>query len=138
MCRDAGAAISFFFKKNGFSLCRNGGGHEEGGQTGPGTDGGGTQSAFCRLQERDRCQTRLLAHHLLHRTEGGEQGHRRQTGDDTSVQGTGREGTEGHLLRHPLRFGQTPDTGRLHRRVQGVLLQNEGTTHPLDFRKFCY
>jgi hypothetical protein len=95
--------------------CRNGGCHEEGGQARPGADRRGEESPLGRLQERDRGEEGLVAHHLLHRTEGGEQRHRRQAGDDQAVQVTGREGAEGHLFRHLDRARQAPHPGRLHR-----------------------
>lgn len=118
--------LLYFFLTCRFSCCRNGRGHEEGGQARPGADRRGEEPAVRRLQERDWRQEGVVAHHLLHRAEGGVEGHRRQAGNDTPVQVAGGEGAQGHLFGHPWRAGQTSDPGRVHGRVQGLLLQNEG------------
>lgn len=54
-------------------------------------------------------------------------GRGRQTEHDPSVPQSGGEGAPGHLLRHPQRARQTSHTQLADRRVQSVLLQDEGT-----------
>lgn len=53
-------------------------------------------------------------------------GSRGQTEHDQGVPQPGGEGAPRHLLRHPRRSGQTPHTQLTDRRVQSLLLQNEG------------
>lgn len=49
---------------------RNGGSHEEGGQSGCRTDRGGAKPAICGLQKCDWCSESLLANHLEPGAEG--------------------------------------------------------------------
>lgn len=68
---------------------------------------------------------RLLVQQLVSVT-FGIAGRRRQTEHDPSVPQPGGEGAAGHLLRHPQRARQTPHPQLTDRRVQSLLLQNEG------------
>lgn len=86
-------------------IYRNGRGDEEGRFTGPGVDRRGEESPFCRVQKRNRGEESLLENNLEHRTKGGEQGRRGETGDDSSVPISSRKRTQRHLRRYPRGFG---------------------------------
>lgn len=66
-------------------IYRNGRGDEEGRFTGRGTDRRGEEFVIRRLQKRDWREESLLENNLEHRAKGGEQGRRREAGDDSSV-----------------------------------------------------
>lgn len=68
---------------------RNGGVDEEGGEYGPGADGGGEEPAVGGVQERDRSQTSFLEDNQQPWTERRKQRRRRQTKDDQGIQEDG-------------------------------------------------
>lgn len=68
---------------------RNGGGHKSRGFHGCGARCGGKELALGGVQECHRSAASLLAHHLLHRAEGGEQRWWREAGNDQKLQDTG-------------------------------------------------
>lgn len=69
---------------------RDGGVYEERGRHGCGAHSGGEEPTISGLQECDRSSESLLEDNQQYRTEGREQGRRRETEDDPGIQANGK------------------------------------------------
>merc|ERR1711981_813946 len=82
-------------------------------------------------QERDRCASRVVAHHFVDRAEGGVERQQRARETDQRLPQQDREGARRNVRRHPQGARrELVDGGRVGR-VEGVLQQDEGRLPPL-------